>query len=98
MFFSGDSFHCFIILVSHFFNYFSDSKNGPWQLVLDQTLVDSRKQNDPLPLQRFNFNLVTARFVKFKLLSYYGHGGGLQYFNIKKSENGEGVNHKSLQL
>ena len=67
-----------------YFVCFSLSENGPWQQVLDKTLEDSRNQNDPLPLQAFNFNSVTARYVKFKLLSYWGYGGGLQYFNVKK--------------
>ena len=53
--------------------------------MLDETLEDSRQQNDPLPLQTFNFNPVTARFAKFKLLTYWGNGGGLQYFTIKQS-------------
>ena len=39
-----------------------------------------------MPLQTFNFNPETARFAKFKLLSYWGSGGGLQYFKIKKSK------------
>ena len=53
--------------------------------MLDETLEDSRQQSDPLPLQTFNFDPVTARFAKFKLLSYWGNGGGLQYFTIKQS-------------
>ena len=53
--------------------------------MLDETLEDSRQQNDPLPLQTFNFDPVTARFAKFKLLTYWGNGGGLQYFTIKQS-------------
>ena len=53
--------------------------------MLDETLKDSREESDPLPLQTFNFDPVTARFAKFKLLSYWGNGGGLQYFTIKQS-------------
>ena len=71
-------FYSFQFLISGF----RDTKDHPWQLGLDQTLVDSRNQNDPLPLQKFDFTLVTTRFVKFKLISFYGLGGGLQYFNI----------------
>ena len=67
------------------FNCFSLSETGPWEQVLYETLEDSRNQNDPLPLKTFNFNSVTARYVKFKLLKYWGNGGGLNYFNIKKS-------------
>ena len=36
-------------------------------------------------MQSFSFNAVTAKFVKFEVLSWYGIGGGLQYFNIEKS-------------
>lgn len=68
---------------------FSLSEKGPWQQVLETTLKDSRNQSDPLPLNTFNFNYVTARYVKFKLLSYWGLGGGLQYFNVKKSQTTE---------
>ena len=68
-----------------YFVCFSLSENGPWQQVLDKTLEDSRNQNDPLPLQTFKFTFTTARYVKFKLLSFWGNSGGLQYFNIKKS-------------
>ena len=67
------------------FHFFSLSETGPWELVLEWTLDDSRQQNDPLPLQTFNFNSVTARYAKFKLLSHWGSGGGLQYFKIKKA-------------
>ena len=67
------------------FNCFSLSETGPWQQVIEEALEDSRKQNDPLPLKTFKFTFKTARYVKFKLLSYWGSGGGLQYFNIKKS-------------
>ena len=58
----------------------SDSSNGPWLPVVQKTLKDSRKQTDPLPAQTFPFTLITAKFVKFQQISYYGKGGGLQYF------------------
>ena len=68
------------------FNCFSLSETGPWQQVLEEALEDSRNQNDPLPLMTFEFNSVTARYVKFKILEWWGTvGGGLQYFKIKKS-------------
>ena len=63
---------------------FSLDETGPWQQVLDRTLNDSRNQDDPLPLQTFTFDFTASRYVKFKLLSFWGKGGGLQYFNIKK--------------
>ena len=51
-------------------------------MVLQTTLDDSRKQIDPLPKQEFSIPSTQGRFVKFELVSYYGNGGGLQYFNI----------------
>ena len=61
--------------------------------VIDETLADSRNQVNPLPLQSFSFESVTARFVKFEVASWYGIGGGIQYFNIKKS----GIQYKYVQ-
>ena len=79
-----------LFIVSHLFDIcFSISEAGPWVQILDRTLEDSRTQNDPLPLQTFNFNSVSAKYVKFKLISYWGKGGGLQYFNLKKSKPGD---------
>ena len=63
----------------------STNQNGPWKEVIDETLADSRNQVNPLPLQAFSFESVTARFVKFEVISWYGINGGIQYFNIKKS-------------
>ena len=54
-----------------------------WHHVFTQTLEDSRKQADPLPLQTFRFPDRAAKFVKFRMISKYGSGGGLQYFAIK---------------
>ena len=62
---------------------------GPWDQVVFQTLEDPREQTDPLPVQTFPFSSgeeVSARFVKFNLISWYGRGGGLQYFNVKKGK------------
>ena len=63
----------------------SETEDGPWKMVLQTTLDDSRKQTDPLPLQEFSIPSTQGRFVKFELMSYYGRGGGLQYFNINKN-------------
>ena len=63
----------------------SDSSAGPWEEVVHQTLEDSRRQPDPLPLQTFPFTQRSAKFVKFNQISYYGNGGGLQYFAVKQS-------------
>ena len=71
----------------------SSSRAGPWSQVLHETLEDSRKQSDPLPVLSFPIyneddgeEEFTARFVKFNLISWYGGGGGLQYFAVKKGE------------
>ena len=67
-------------------NFSSDeTEDGPWEMVFQKTLDDSRKQTDPLPLLGFPIPSSQARFVKFELMSYYGHGGGLQYFNINNN-------------
>ena len=58
------------------------SGNGPWKEVVSETLEDSRQQKDPLPQQEFPFPTQNGRYVKFEVVSYYGHGGGIQYFNI----------------
>ena len=62
--------------------YSAVSGNGPWKEVVQETLEDSRQQKDPLPLQEFPFPSQIGRYVKLEVVSYYGHGGGLQYFNI----------------
>ena len=62
----------------------SDSANGPWTEVLSDSLPDSSNL-DPVPLSKFNIQRVSARFVRFKLLSYWGVGGGLQYFHASES-------------
>ena len=62
---------------------------GPWSQVLYETLEDPRQQTDPLPVLAFAFSSgteVSARFVKFNLISWYGVGGGLQYFSVKKGK------------
>ena len=63
--------------------FLSDSSEGPWEEVVHQTLEDSRQQADPLPVQTFSFSERTAQFVKFNQISYYGNGGGLQFFAVK---------------
>ena len=69
------------------FKVFTSSfKDGPWQMVVHKTLQDSRAHADPLPVLSFPFSTyseATARFVKFNLISWYGYGGGLQYFAVK---------------
>ena len=62
--------------------FLSDSSEGPWEEVVHQTLEGSRQQADPLPVQTFPFTQRAAKFVKFNQISYYGRGGGLQYFTL----------------
>ena len=58
----------------------SDAEDGPWEELLVADLEDSRKQSPP-PLQKLQVTKsAEVSFVKFELLKYYGHGGGLQYF------------------
>ena len=61
------------------------SEDGPWNLILQKSVDDSRQQTDPLPLQEFSIPSTQGRFVKFELVSFYGNGGGLQYFNINNN-------------
>ena len=54
-------------------------------MILQKSIDDSRQQTDPLPLQEFSISSTQGRFVKFELVSYYGHGGGLHSFNINNN-------------
>ena len=58
------------------------SENGPWREVVSETLEDSRQQKDPLPMQEFPFPAQAGRYVKLVIVSYYGAGGGVQFFDI----------------
>ena len=71
--------------------FLSDSSEGPWEEVVHQTLEDSREQTDPLPVQKFSFPERAAQFVKFNQISYYGLGGGLQYFTVTSATPGISV-------
>ena len=62
-----------------------DEDEGSYVEVVHQTLEDSRQQTDPLPVQTFSFPERKAKYVFFKTISYYGLGGGLQYFAVKHS-------------
>ena len=56
------------------------NKDGPWEILLEDELVDTRGK--PASLLNFTFEeLVEIQFLKFELVSYWGGwGGGLQYF------------------
>ena len=61
----------------------SKNKNEGWSEVIHKTLEDSRQQNDPLPMLKFPFAAKKAKYIKFEILTFYGKGGGLQYFHVK---------------
>ena len=60
--------------------YLGLAEAGPWAEVLSEELEDPRQDSLPLPLLTFTLPPTKARFIKFKLVSWYGNGGGLQYF------------------
>ena len=50
-------------------------------------LEDPRQQQDPLPLQKFPLDTVTAaQFIQFELVAWYGGSGGLQFFDILRED------------
>ena len=61
----------------------SNFPSGPWREVLHETLEDSSQMTDPLPLLEFPITPTVGRYVKFSLLSFYGLGGGLNYFAVR---------------
>ena len=58
----------------------SVNMGGPWKILLEDELADTRGK--PAPLINFTFEEpVEIQFLKFDLVSFWGtHGGGLQYF------------------
>ena len=41
------------------------------------------QDDDPARVEEINLNQeITAQFIKFEVLSWYGHGGGLQFFQV----------------
>ena len=54
--------------------------------MVSETLEDSRQQKDPLPMQEFPFPAQAGRYVKVVIVSYYGAGGGLQFFDITSAD------------
>ena len=59
----------------------SMNKWGPWEILLEEELIDT--SNKPASLLNFTFDKpVRIQFLKFELISYWGsQGGGLQYFS-----------------
>ena len=57
----------------------SMNETGPWETLVEDQLVDTR--GVAASLQSFTFDKpVEIQFIKFDLISYWGDGGGLQYF------------------
>jgi len=63
----------------------ADSENGPWTEVLHDFLPDPRNINPnvtSVPLSKFHLPYPTCgQYVRFKIISWYQWGGGLQYFS-----------------
>ena len=56
------------------------------EVLLENELADSRKDKDP-PLKTFPLKKeVELRFLHFKLVDFWGKGGGLQYFFVEPGE------------
>ena len=55
----------------------SSSYMGPWTALVDGEMTQSDS------LQTFSFQATTDQYYKFEILTYYGNGGGLQYFDVK---------------
>ena len=68
----------------------SKSVSGPWKVILQKTLEDSRKKKPCLLTIQLEPNFPIwkiFRFVKFELLDYWGKGGGLQHFSLLTDDN-----------
>jgi len=73
--------------------YLADSENGPWTEVVHDILDDNEIYNNILdekinateasvPPQYFQLPKPTCgQYVRFQIISWYGNGGGLQYFS-----------------
>jgi len=59
----------------------SDSIDGPWTDILTGTLPDARNVS-PVPVLNFDLeNEVETQYLRFQVDTFYGQGGGLQYFS-----------------
>ena len=55
--------------------------SGPWTEILSEELEDPKDDPLPLPLLTFSLPPTVARFIRFRIVSWYGGYGALQYFN-----------------
>ena len=66
----------------------SNSTDGPWQTVLEESLLDARNSSCNVPLSLFSIALNhseevrTAKAIKLQVISWFGEGAGLQYLDI----------------
>jgi len=59
----------------------SDAIDGPWTDILTRTLPDARNVS-PVPVLNFDLeNEVETQYLRFQVDTFYGQGGGLQYFS-----------------
>ena len=68
--------------------YGGNNQNGPWEILVRETLDDTTTAPDPVPSQKFTFVPKSFQFVKFQVLSTWKGSGGLQYFSVS-DKNGE---------
>merc|ERR1712126_74848 len=64
--------------------YLGDSQYGPWTRVVYSTLSDPRKTYRNIrsvPSNSYYISPRCAQYVKFRIVSWYGSGGGLQFFS-----------------
>ena len=71
---------------SKFRVYSSSSHLGPWTLLVDGALEDSREETAALGIENFSFQSTNDQFFKFELVEWFGVGGGLQFFDAKGEE------------
>ena len=59
--------------------YGAKNESGPWKTLLEEELIDTTW--DKASLINFTFDeAVEVLYLRFDLVSYWGNGGGLQYF------------------
>jgi len=76
--------------------YLGETESGPWTEVLHDHLEDARDTDQTVasvPARKFSINPTCAKFVKFQIISWYGEGGGLQYFSTCQLKCEEGWEH-----
>ena len=65
--------------------FLGDNEAGPWTEVLHENLPDARGIDESVslvPAISFQISPSSAKYIKFKVMSWFGHGGGLQYFSV----------------